>query len=222
MSLSTLGAGDPELLKAWGNGDWTVARGTYFNSVLSEERNAVENWAAIPFGWPAFIAYDHGSTAPGVAYVVAESPGAKVDDRWYPRNSLVLVDELSSNVQDDVNVGLGGTIPVWAETQRELMDRSPLSLHTEHVADDANFGSHGHAGSSIASEFAHCGIHFHPAKKGTRVAGWETMRRLLQDARRQTRRARSLHRAPLRLLLAHGAQSRTRPAPARRRGLVWA
>src|SRR5258706_12975613 len=39
---------DPELLRAWLEGDWTVARGAYFAAVLEESRHAVERWAEIP------------------------------------------------------------------------------------------------------------------------------------------------------------------------------
>ena len=39
---------DPELLRAWVEGDWTVARGAYFASVIDESRNAVAPWSAVP------------------------------------------------------------------------------------------------------------------------------------------------------------------------------
>ncbi len=43
---------DPELLRAWLEGDWAVARGAYFGAVLDEQRNAVPTWKAIPVtGW---------------------------------------------------------------------------------------------------------------------------------------------------------------------------
>ncbi len=35
---------DPELLRAWLEGDWAVARGAYFGAVLDEERNAMPTW----------------------------------------------------------------------------------------------------------------------------------------------------------------------------------
>lgn len=35
-------ADDPELLRAWLDGDWTVARGAYFPDVLDEARVAID------------------------------------------------------------------------------------------------------------------------------------------------------------------------------------
>lgn len=37
-------ATDPELLKAWLEGSWTVARGAYFAGVLDDTRNATDVW----------------------------------------------------------------------------------------------------------------------------------------------------------------------------------
>ncbi len=39
---------DPELLRAWTEGDWSIARGAYFASCLEEKRNAVAPWHALP------------------------------------------------------------------------------------------------------------------------------------------------------------------------------
>jgi hypothetical protein len=74
---------DPELLRAWLEGDWTVARGAYFAAVLEESRNAVARWSAIPRSWRTYLAHDFGSSAPSVTYVIAQSPGGKGgDDRF--------------------------------------------------------------------------------------------------------------------------------------------
>ena len=69
---------DPELLRAWLEGDWAVARGAFFASVIDESRNAVATWPFIPEDWDAYLAHDFGSSAPSVTYVVAKSPGAMV------------------------------------------------------------------------------------------------------------------------------------------------
>lgn len=88
--------GDPELLRAWVDGDWAVSRGAYFAAVLDEDRNAVDDWSEIPQGWDTYLTHDFGSSAPSVTYIVAESPGDVVGDRYYPKGSLVLVDELAT------------------------------------------------------------------------------------------------------------------------------
>src|SRR5690606_13341799 len=98
-----------ELLRAWVEGDWTVARGAFFASCLEESRNAVEPWTEIPKGWETWLAHDFGSSAPSVTYVCAQSPGDNFAGSWWPRDSIVLVDELAAHRRDNLNVGLGWT-----------------------------------------------------------------------------------------------------------------
>lgn len=175
-------ADDPELLRAWVDGDWTVARGAYFADVLDEKRVAVEPWAKIPEGWSCWLAHDFGSAAPSVTYVLAESPGARSPDgRWYPRGSIVAIDELATNRSDDrLNDGIGWTVPVLSDAIREMCERWGIS--PDGVADDAIFARTGSGAGCIADEFQREGVNFEPAQKGDRVSGWQRLRRLLADA----------------------------------------
>ena len=173
--------GDPELYRAWVEGDWSVARGAYFASVLEEGRNAVDPWPEIPKGWISYLAHDFGSTAPSVTYIVAQSPGGLgPDGKFYPRDSLVLVDELATNKRDRPSEGLGWTVPVLGEAIVEFC--KPWNVLPRGVADDAIFAQGGHASGSIADEFTRYGVHFRPARKADRLTGWNIMRRLLADA----------------------------------------
>lgn len=171
---------DPELLRAWVEGDWSVARGAYFAACLEESRNAVEPWSAIPRGWETWLAHDFGSTAPSVTYICARSPGESVNGRWYPRDSIVLVDELAAVRRDNLNMGLGWTAAITGEAIVELCKR--WKVRPEGVADDACFAKTGHGSGSIADEFARVGVRFYPAKKADRISGWQLMRRMLADA----------------------------------------
>ena len=170
---------DPELLRAWLTGDWAVARGAYFGGCLDEGRNAVGPWSAIPAGWDTYLAHDFGSSAPSVTYLCAQSPGAEHDGRFYPRDSIVLVDELAAVRHGNLNTGLGWTAATTAEAIREFCERWKVS--PEGVADDACFAKTGH-GATIADEFARGGVRFQPAQKADRISGWQLMRRLLADA----------------------------------------
>jgi hypothetical protein len=181
---------DPELLKAWVDGDWTIARGAYFASVLDEARNAVDPWQAVPrvlqgYGpgsaWPTYLAHDFGSSAPSVTYIVAKSPGGEgPDGRFYPRDSLILIDELATCKRDRLSEGLGWTVPVLAEEIVAMCKR--WNVRAQGVADDAIFAQSGHSAGSIANEFSRCGVLFRPAQKADRLTGWNVMRRLLSDA----------------------------------------
>jgi hypothetical protein len=172
---------DPELLRAWTQGDWTVARGAYFANVIEEERNAVDPWQATPAGWDTYLAHDFGSSAPSATYVIAKSPGeVGPGGRFYPRDSLVLVDELVTAKRDRPNEGLGWTVPILAEEIRRVCDR--WEMRAAGVADDAIFAKSGSSTGSISAEFVRGGVFFTPARKADRISGWQIMRRLLADA----------------------------------------
>lgn len=172
---------DPELLRAWLEGDWAVNRGAYFASVIEENRNAVPTWQAIPDDWSVYLAHDFGSSAPSVTYLCAISPGTEgPDDRFYPRGSIVLVDELHTARRENPNNGLGWTVPVLGEEIVKWCQH--WDVKPEGVADDAIFAKTGSGAGSIADEFQKAGVAFHPAKKADRITGWNIMRRLLADA----------------------------------------
>ncbi len=176
---------DPELLRAWLQGDWAVARGAYFAACLEESRNAVGPFTEVPkdrFGdrWQSWLAHDFGSSAPSATYLMVESPGDKLGKQFFPRGSIILLAELAAARKDNLNMGLGWTAATTGEAIRsELCDI--WKVQPTGVADDAVFAKTGHAGS-IADEFAKVGVSFSPARKGDRISGWQLMRRMLADA----------------------------------------
>lgn len=182
---------DPELLKAWINGDWTVARGAFFASVIDEERNAIPNFEEIPtlprkFGdkaeqkWDHWLAHDYGSSAPSATYVMLRSPGEEVNGIYYPKDSIIVIDELVTSDPVALNDGLGYTVPHLSEYIKEMCDK--WDIKAKGVADDAIFAQHGSKAGSIADEFKREGVYFRKANKADRKSGWEIMRRMLQDA----------------------------------------
>ena len=186
-------ATDPELGKAWLAGDWAVARGAFFGGVLEESRSCIEPWPtpeehprwyweAKGCGWKFELAHDYGVTAPSVTYVVARSGGSDgPDGKNYPRGSIVLLDELATNEPGSLSKGMGYTIPHLAEQITGLSEYWGLE-RAEGVADDAIFNQTGSQIGSISDEFRRYGVYFRRAGKGSRVAGWERLRRLMADA----------------------------------------
>jgi hypothetical protein len=131
--------------------------------------------------WTTYVAHDFGSSAPSVTYVFAQSPGSKgPDGKFYPRDSLILVDQLATNEPGSLNLGMRYTVPVLAERINAMCSR--WKIQPEGVADDACLSNTGHGAGSIADEFHDAGVDFDSAKKGDRVTDWQVMRRLLQDA----------------------------------------
>lgn len=171
---------DPELLRAWLTGDWAVNRGAYFAAVLDEGRNAVDPWESIPDDWQTWLAHDFGSAAPSATYILAQSPGDTHEGKFYPRGSIVAVDELAVVRRDDLNKGLGWTASTTAEGILEMCKK--WGVKPRGVADDACFAQSGHSTGSIAEEFSKKGVYFTPARKGSRIAGWQMLRRLMADA----------------------------------------
>jgi hypothetical protein len=201
---------DPELGRAWKFGDWSVARGAFFSAVLDQSRVMIEPWdpkslarkpppedpnnqgawlrrmIEIQNGGPApswdlFLAHDFGVSAPSVTYVVAESPGTEgPDGRYYPKDSILLLDEFASNEPGSLDKGMQYTVPILAECVKELAKR--WDMRPQGVADDSIFSRTGSSAGTIADEFARQGVFFRRARKGERIPGWQVMRRLLQDA----------------------------------------
>jgi hypothetical protein len=103
-----------------------------------------------------------------VTFVVATSPGTVgPDGKFYPRNSLVLVDELATNEPGALTKGMGYTVPVLAEHIKDMCKR--WKVRPEGAADDAIFALTGHARGSISDEFRAAGVWFYPAKKADRA-----------------------------------------------------
>jgi hypothetical protein len=184
---------DAELLRAWTDGDWAVNRGAYFAAVLEESRVALDPWEWIPDGWATYLAHDFGSSAPSVTYVVAVSPGEELGGRYFPRNSLLLVDELAAVKRGQLNSGLGWTTQQISEAIRAMC--SKWRIAPAGVADDSIFAATGHQTGSLADEFRTHGVYFSRAKKGGRVAGWQVMRRLLANAGKADRAGLYVSRA---------------------------
>ncbi|HIQ41853.1 MAG TPA: hypothetical protein EYH47_03800 [Pseudomonas oleovorans] len=151
------------------------------NKEIVHLTTTLDPWDHIPHGWTTYLTHDFGSSAPSATYVVAKSPGGVgPDGKFYPRDSLVLVDELATCKRDNPNAGLNWTVPILAEEIISMCKR--WQIKPAGVADDAIFAKGGHAAGSIADEFSRCGVRFDPAKKADRITGWNIMRRLLADA----------------------------------------
>lgn len=200
-SLEASCPADPELLRAWLDGDWAINRGAFFGLVLSEQRNAIAPWTlplqlepemvaignglylkGSPDPWRFFLAFDFGVSAPAAIGIFAESPGARgPDGKWYSRGSILLLDEIVTAAPGQLNVGLGWTVPRLAEAIKEKCKE--WGIKPRGYADDAIFSTLGSGTSaSIADEFRKQGVYFTPAKKADRVSGWEVLRRMMQEA----------------------------------------
>jgi hypothetical protein len=173
---------DPELLRSWLSGDWSISRGAFFGAVLSETDNAIAPWAPDSLTrlrtrrtyaghgiylqkggdeWKCWLSHDFGVSAPSATGLFAESPGAVGPDGvYYSRGSVILLDERVTAVPGQPSIGLGWPVPKIAESIEEMCAEWGVNPRKGgHVADDAIFNRLGTSSTaSIAEEFRKCGV----------------------------------------------------------------
>lgn len=185
QQLAGSAADDPELVRAWLDGDWNISRGAFFADAIDEDRNLID-WPEPEGdrphpGFEFYLAHDFGMAAPSVTYIVARSRGANgPDGRYYRPGSIILADEFASNVPGDLNTGMRYSVSRLADEIKELAAR--WKIKPDGCADDAIFNSDGREAGSVQGEFARYGVHFQRAGKGSRLAGWTRLRRMLSNA----------------------------------------
>jgi phage terminase large subunit len=180
-SLTSATANDADLRKAYILGDWNIARGAFFGSVLDKSRSQVPPVQSLLGGWSVFLSMDYGTAAPCAIYLMAESPGGFVNGLWFPPNSILVFGELYLAQDKNNGKGLGLTIPEQASRIKEFCAYyGHNALSSANVADDACFADDGR--SSIADEFKANGVAFSRAHKKDRLSGWESVRTLLRQA----------------------------------------
>lgn len=98
---------DKELYKGWADGSWAIARGAILADVIDEVKQFIA-LESIGFNIHApasylFLSGDWGISSPSVVYLACRTlaPLGR-----FPRNSLLLLDEVSSADPDDLSVGL--------------------------------------------------------------------------------------------------------------------
>jgi hypothetical protein len=164
---------DQELLRAWLNGDWNIARGAFFARGMAEKVHMLP--VEFPFQldkrWRTYVSLDWGASAPAVAYVCAKAPG---DVGSWPRNSLLLLDELATVSPTDLNVGLNWPPGKLAEAIVEMC--GGWNCNTHGVGDDA-----AGLGETLLEVLQRYGLYLQRPQK--RVAGWNAMRQLLHNAK---------------------------------------
>ena len=191
------GIPDADLVRAWLEGDFSVLRGSYFGSVLSEQ-NQIDDWlpswrepttvpdrdpVALHTGFRLSLAFDFGVSAPAACLVLARSSGAVGPDaRWYPRGSWVALDEWTTAKIDEgrLNEGTPLTIGQQAEAIKRLAAR--WRIPPSGVADPAIFARTGSDLGTVADQFAQHGVRWRPAPRKERVAGWARVSELLSNA----------------------------------------
>jgi hypothetical protein len=197
---------DGELLKAFRDGRWDVTRGgSYFGGCLNQERVMFKGWkledgmTARGYLQPKFtpagdgimlcepdlekprfwISLDWGYSAPCIVVLMMWSPGMTIDGKWFPRGSVLVLDEVSTARPGQPHVGGELSVDDVSVRIKDMCRR--YGVRPSGVCDDA-CGIRNDKGISIVDEFARCGVSFQLCHKGSRIAGWTHMREMLNNA----------------------------------------
>ncbi len=182
-------AGSETLVKAWLDGDWNIVAGGFFSDILNPDKHFIDQFD-IPIEWKYRRSFDWGSSRPaslGIWAVSDGNPVADLDGFVFPRGSLIRIKEWYTVAHKDdgsmmpneglrlTNLALGNGI-----AQRSLRYN-----FSGCVADPSIWNKLGRESiytemQKGAAEVGHK-LFFTPADNN-RVAGWQKMRDMLENA----------------------------------------
>ena len=161
------GLGDPELVKAWKEGDWDAIIGSYF-SMFSRRECEVEPYK-IPPNWPTFICMDYGEHNATWAGIIAVDFD---DDIW-------VVDEYYREGAGGADHARGVKAMIDNcpyVTERPRLNLAPADMWTKRAP--------GEASQALAPKdsFEAIGLHLTRANSA-RVNGWRNIKDLMYAGR---------------------------------------
>jgi hypothetical protein len=53
-----------------------------------------DSWNQTEKPWENWLAHDYGSSAPSATYIMVRSPGEEINGQYFPKDSIIIVDEL--------------------------------------------------------------------------------------------------------------------------------
>lgn len=181
------GSGPDWLVKAWLEGLWNIVAGGMFDDLWNEKVHVLEPFK-IPKNWLVERAFDWGSSAPFSIGWWATANGESVEDDhgrklFFAKGSKIRIAEWYGWNGKDPNKGINmidTEIAKEAVVREKNMEKLYGFTIQEGPADPSIFSVvNGH---SIAGAMADAGLQFLPAPtgSGSRVAGWESMRRMFK------------------------------------------
>ena len=170
-------AGDAELLRAWIEGDWNIARGAMFGDVWDPATHVLPVDFRPP--WPirghrTAIGLDWGSSAPAACLLGVMTSG---DDGRFPRGSLIVLDEVHTADPADISQGLRWPPGKLADAIRErcaFWNMRPYGVGDDAVGLD----------ETLLEVLRREGVYLTKPTKGpgSRIAGWQAVRQRLVNA----------------------------------------
>ncbi len=187
-------ARNPEELRAWLEGDWDIVAGGMFDDVWRSEIHVVPDipFNRIPRAWRIDRSYDHGQARPFSVGWWAESNGEPIqfNDRLYGqvRGDLYRIAEWYGWTGEP-----SGGVPLLAgDIARGILEREAdwgLKGRVRAGVADSSIYDDYEPGSSVAGDMLKVGVSWSRSDKGpgSRVQGWQQLRKYLTNAREQYR-----------------------------------
>jgi len=184
-------------LKAWLDGSWDIVAGGMFDDVWSNRHHVLPAlpWSAIPPQWDIMRSYDHGSARPfsvgwwavsngepvsnkGFIYGIIPGDCIRVDE-WYGWSGKA--NEGLRMLSSDIGQGIRDREEDWG-----IWGRVKPGPADNSIFDDFE------PGKSVAGEMMRAGVRWSRSDKspGSRIHGWDEIRKLLKNALPQTGGAR--------------------------------
>lgn len=173
--------GREDILRAWRYGDWNIVAGGMFDDCFGP--GSVLDPFPIPDSWRIDRSFDWGSSKPFSVCWWAESNGEQPrgQARFFPPGSLIMMAEWYGSTGKPNE----GTRMLAVEIARGILEKERSMDVTRRVrsgpADPSIFASEN--GVNIADDMARIGVRWDAASHapGSRIAGWERMRRMLLE-----------------------------------------
>ena len=161
---------DPNVRKAWLEGDWNIVGGGAFDDLFSVEHHVIDlEQAKIPKSWKITRSFDWGSSAPFSVGWWVTSPGDSID--WYgktkflPKGTKIRVGEWYGAMKGETNKGLRLTNQKIAQGIIDYEEARNWKVKAGGA--DSQIWADGHGeGKSIYDTFDKMGVKFDKAPKG--------------------------------------------------------
>jgi hypothetical protein len=180
--IASLAGTNDHKRRAWLNGDWDIVAGGMFDDVWDASVHILDPFP-IPKSWRIDRSFDWGSSKPFAVGWTAESDGTGVPKGLLiPRGSLIEVAEWYGWDGKKPNVGIAMTDVNIAKGIVQRENAMGIRARVRPGPADSMIFNAEPGRTSIGDEMKKHGATFTEADKrsGSRVTGWETIRRRLQ------------------------------------------
>ena len=176
-----MGMGDPEVVEAYLNGDWSCAEGAALPTFSRQHHVVSTEKVKLSTNWDVRVGYDYGFSAPYSVLFYIIATGESEFDFCPPKGSVIIVDEIYGDINRS-EIGLKEDVAVTAD---KILERQFVRKWVNLLpgpADKSIFAKE--QGPSIASIFLSKGIRFEESNKspGSRIRGLSIIRELLLNS----------------------------------------